>query len=458
VVSTSPLPRAEDTIAAIATAPGRGAIALIRMSGPDATRIARSVITDFDADLVRVVRLASVHHPAEGTLIDRALVILFRAPQSYTGEDVVEISVHGGAVVPTLVLSALITAGARQALPGEFTRRAVANGRMDLLQAEAVADLIDARSRMAHRTALAQLDGGLSHRTAELRDAILNLEALIAYDIDFPEEDEGAVDRLRVADGVTRALSALEELLSTGDTGEMLQEGALVVIGGAPNAGKSSLFNALVGRQRAIVTDIPGTTRDAIETLVEIQGWPVRLVDTAGLRESTDVVERLGIEVSERYLADADIVLLCAETVEELRVLAHRIDSLISAPRLAIRTKADLAALPHQVDEGQVLTVSAVTGQGLERLTERIASVLSERFGAAVQEAPLLTRHRHRQAVSAARTEMLAFHTAWACSDPPASVAAIHLREAAHHLTELIGSVDVEEVLGRVFSTFCVGK
>lgn len=428
------------------------------MSGPDAARIARRVIPDFDTDLVRVVRLASVHHPAEGTPIDRALVTLFRAPRSYTGEDVVEISVHGGAVVSALVLGALITAGARQALPGEFTRRAVVNGRMDLLQAEAVADLIDARSRMAHRTALAQLDGGLSHRAAELRDAILNLEALIAYDIDFPEEDEGIVDRLRVADGVTRALSALEHLLGTSDTGEMLREGALVVIGGAPNAGKSSLFNALVGRQRAIVTDVPGTTRDAIEALVEIHGWPVRLVDTAGLRESTDVVERLGIEVSERYLADADIILLCGETVEELRVLARRIDSLVSAPSLALRTKADLARLPHRADEGEVLTVSALTGQGLEHLTETIASVLSERFGAAVQETPLLTRDRHRRAVSAARAEMLAFRAAWVGKDPPASVAAVHLREAAHHLAELIGSVDVEEVLGRVFATFCVGK
>lgn len=427
------------------------------MSGPDAMRIAQRVMPGFDPNLVRVVRLASIRHPSDGAVIDHALVTGFRGPQSYTGEDVVEVSVHGGAVVPNLVLSALVAAGARQALPGEFTRRAVANGRMDLLQAEAVADLIDARSRMAHQVALGQLEGGLSHRTAELRGGILDLEALIAYDIDFPEEDQGAIDRTRVTRGVTQVIRALDELLSTGDTGEMIRQGALVVIGGAPNAGKSSLFNALVGRERAIVTDIPGTTRDAIEALVEIRGWPVRLVDTAGLRESSDVVERLGIEISERYLADADIVLLCAETAEELTVLSRHAGRLTGAPRLSIRTKADLTR-PPEANGGDLLSVSALTGQGLEDLTEGISSFLSERFQAAAADAPLLTRDRHRKAVSAARSEMIAFRDAWARNDPPSSVAAIHLHEAAHHLAELIGSVDVEDVLARVFSTFCVGK
>ena len=262
-----------------------------------------------------------MRHPNESAVLDESLVTLFRGPHSYTGEDVVEISVHGGAIVPALVLSALIAAGARQALPGEFTRRAVANGRMDLLQAEAVSDLINARSRLAHRVAINQLEGGLSQRTGELRDAILELEALIAYDIDFPEEDEGSVDRRRVSAALARTIGALNGLLVTGDTGEMLREGALVVIGGAPNAGKSSLFNALVGRERAIVTDIAGTTRDAIEAVIEVRGWPVRLVDTAGLRESTDIVERLGIEITERYLGSADVVVLCAEEAAELELL-----------------------------------------------------------------------------------------------------------------------------------------
>jgi tRNA modification GTPase len=405
-----------------------------------------------------VAHLAAVRHPTEGTLLDEALVTLFRHPHSYTGEDVVEISVHGGTIVPSLVLSALITAGARQALPGEFTRRAVANGRMDLLQAEAVADLIDARSRLAHQVALGQLEGGLSQRTSELRNAILGLEALIAYDIDFPEEDEGSVDRRRVADALTRTVNALDELLATGDTGEMLRDGALVVIGGAPNAGKSSLFNALVGRERAIVTDIAGTTRDAIEAVIELRSWPVRLVDTAGLRESTNVVERLGIEISERYLANADVVLLCAEQIGELEMLLDRAGQITSAAIVPVLTKADLRAKTVHGESDRSVRVSAVTGTGLDLLTERISLQLSERFGTAVSEAPLLTRERHREAVISARAELSAFREAWERNDPPSSVAAIHLREAAHHLGELIGSIDVEDVLGRVFSTFCVGK
>jgi tRNA modification GTPase len=455
-VSTSLLPQGEDTIVAIATAPGRGAIALVRLSGAAATQVAQRTIPGFDSGAIRVVRLLPVCHPTEGTLVDRALVTFFQGPQSYTGEDMVEISVHGGAVVPALVVSALVAGGARQALPGEFTWRAVVNGRMDLVQAEAVADLVDARSRMAHRVAIDQLDGRLSHRTLELRDAILDLEALIAYDIDFPEEDQGAIDRARVTAGVARVVGALDELLATRETGEMIRDGALVVIGGAPNAGKSSLFNALLGRQRAIVTDIPGTTRDAIEALIDVHKWPVRLVDTAGLRESADVVERLGIEISERYLADADIVLLCAETPQELEALCHRTDNLTSSPRLAILTKADLAgALP---EAGDFLRVSALTGQGLEALADQIVGLLSARFGPAVSEAPLLTRERHRQAVGVARAEMVSFREAWIRNDPPSLVAAIHLREAANSLTELIGSVDVDDVLERVFSTFCVGK
>ena len=453
----SALPGADDTIAAISTAPGRGAIALIRVSGQAAKRVASRVVADFNDIRPRTAHLTAVKHPDEGAILDEGLVTFFPGPHSYTGEDVVEISVHGGAVIPALVLGAVIAAGARQALPGEFTRRAVANGRMDLLQAEAVSDLIDARSRLAHRVAINQLEGGLSRRTAQLRDAILELEALIAYDIDFPEEDEGTVDRRRVTVALERTVEALNKLLLTGETGEMLREGALVVIGGAPNAGKSSLFNALIGRERAIVTDIAGTTRDAIEAVIEIRGWPVRLVDTAGLRESTDIVERLGIEISERYLGSADVVILCAEGTPELDLLLQRMGALTSAPVVAVQTKVDLPSSAAERPTAS-LGVSAVTGEGLDLLTQRIGSLLANRFGAAVSEAPLLTRQRHREAVQAAREELLAFGQAWALNDPPSSVAAIHLREAAHYLGELIGSIEVDDVLERVFSSFCVGK
>jgi tRNA modification GTPase len=354
----------------------------------------------------------------------------------------------------TIVLSALLMAGARQALPGEFTRRAVMNGRMDLVQAEAVADLIDARTRMAHQAALGQLDGSLSRRIHALRDAILELESLIAYDVDFPEEDEGRVDPERVRRSTDDVQAALDHLLGTAETGEMLREGALVVIGGAPNAGKSTLFNALVGRQRAIVTEIAGTTRDAIETLIDLDGWPVRLVDTAGLRETTDVVERLGIEVSERYLADADIVLLCAEEPRHLGELERRVKALTDASVISIQTKADL---PGQPVSGGV-KVSAHTGEGMGMLASDISRLLREHYGTVREEAPMLTRARHREAVASACRELAQFREEWMRGEVPVVIAAVHVRTAAHHLTELIGSVDVEDVLTRVFSTFCIGK
>jgi tRNA modification GTPase len=238
----------------------------------------------------------------------------------------------------------------------------------------------------------------------------------------------------------------------------MLREGALVVIGGAPNAGKSSLFNTLVGRERAIVTEIAGTTRDAIESLIEVESWPVRLVDTAGLRESADIVERLGIEITERYLASADIVLLCAEDRDELGRLMERASTLTKAPVVPVHTKLDLHAWAIGNEPSAAILVSALTGEGVDALTERIALLLRDRFGAAVEEAPVLTRERHQASVDAARVELLAFREAWDLNRLPSSVAAIHLREAAHHLGELIGSIDVEDVLERVFSTFCVGK
>lgn len=455
-MTASLLPDGDDTIAAIATARGRSAIAVVRVSGPNAFAVASRAIPGFAQLRPRTVQLTSIIHPIDHAIVDHGLVTLFVGPGSYTGEDVVEISVHGGATVPILVLDALIAAGARQALPGEFTRRAVANGRMDLLQAEAVSDLIDARTRVAHSVALAQLEGGLSGRATALRGNILDLEALIAYDIDFPEEDEGSVDRRRVESLLTQTLSALDSLLGTAGVGEVIRDGALIVIGGSPNAGKSSLFNALVGRQRAIVTDVPGTTRDAIEATIELRGWPVRLVDTAGLRESSDVVERLGIEITERYLADADIVLLCSETAESVVQLSKIVGDITTAPIVSVRTKSDL----HKpaVDDWRGLSVSAITGEGIEDLVKDVASTLEQRFGAIPQEAPLLTRARHREGVIAARRELEAFRDAWKASDPPSSVAAIHLRQAAHHLSELIGTVDVDDVLGRLFSTFCVGK
>jgi tRNA modification GTPase len=383
------------------------------------------------------------------------------APRSFTGEDTLELTTHGGSIVPALALDALIAAGARAALPGEFSRRAVANGKMDLLQAEAVADLIDARSPAMHRSALHQLDGGLTQRVAALRQQVVAIEALLAYEIDFPEEDDGPAPRARAVAASGALLEALDRLLSSAHAGEIVRDGAVVVLAGAPNSGKSSLFNALIGAPRAIVTELPGTTRDAIEAMVDVGGWPVRLVDTAGLRDATaDQVERLGIEVAQRYLGHADVVLVCADDPAELPGSLARVAALSTAPRLALRTKIDLVSerdLNGKLD-GTHLGVSVITGEGLAPLAQAVSALLAAHLPEGEGAAALLTRERHRRAVAHARAEVAAFREAWTADSLPAPVAAVHLRSAAESLEELIGIIEREDVLDEVFRSFCIGK
>jgi tRNA modification GTPase len=387
---------------------------------------------------------ARLLHPESREPVDDCLAACFPAPHSYTGDDLVEISTHGGLTVPAAAVAALVAAGARPAMPGEFTRRAVLNGKMDLLQAEATADLIDAGSPAQRRRALQQLERGLSDRLAALRAEILELEALIAYDIDFPEEDEGPVSPQRVRGAWEVVRGRVGELLRTAPEGERLREGALLVIAGRPNAGKSSLFNALLGTERAIVTELPGTTRDAIEAHAVIEGFPFRLIDTAGLRESDERIERLGIEVSRKYLAAADLILFCEEREDPARdeFLAQ-----VKAPVVVVRTKADLSG------EG----VSVVTGQGLAELKRQLAEVAFGRLLALGDVEPVVTRARHRAALERAVVELDSF---WGARETgvDAAAAATHLRAAALALDDLIGAVTPEDVLDRVFAAFCVGK
>jgi tRNA modification GTPase len=444
----------DDTIVAIASPPGRGAIAVVRLSGRDAFSIARNHLRSWPSHS-RVAQLSDFIDRAQP--LDEVLVTTFPAPNSYTGEDVVEISTHGGYLAPNSVVAALTASGARQANPGEFTRRAVLNGKLDILQAEAISDLIDANSRAMQSAALAQLDGGLSRRLSQLRSQLLELEALIAYDVDFPEEDDGPISPDRIGSAVEDVLRSLDVLLATAPAGEIVREGAVVVIAGRPNVGKSSLFNALLGKSRAIVTEIPGTTRDAIEAVIDSGKWPLRLVDTAGLRESSDLVERLGIEVSERYLSSAEVVLACAETSKDLEETARLVRARSSAAIQPVLTKADLVS---NRDERPVnaLAVSAETGFGLQQLLARIESIVDELCGPRSPEVPILTRARHKHALESARSEIHEFQAAWGESKLPATIAAVHLRTAITVLEELVGTVDVEDVLDRVFSSFCVGK
>lgn len=464
--------RDDETIVALATAPGRSALALIRLSGAQAMTIARALgVSDLIDRRATRVRL---QHPMTGEPLDDALVTWFAAPRSFTGEAVVEISTHGGAVVPAQVVAACVAAGARPADPGEFTWRAVRNGRLDLLQAEAIGDLIDARTVAAQQQALQALDGGLSRRLLALREAVIELEALLAYDVDFPGEDDGPIPMARIVAATDSLVQSLRRLLATAPRASARRDGVLVVIAGPPNAGKSSLFNALLGESRAIVTPTAGTTRDAIEALLDRTPWPLRLVDTAGVRETADAIEQLGIEVSQRYLAQATLVLACGASDDEL---AHTLTvvALHTPGRIIpVRTKRDLLVSTQSPDHGgsvaspladdpagfpPPIAVSAETGDGLDALLQAIDAVVEQTLhGDAVTASAdaVITRERHRAGVQRALEEVEAFQQL--CGTLPTPIAASYLLTARDALSELIGTVETEEILGRVFSSFCIGK
>jgi tRNA modification GTPase len=326
----------------------------------------------------------------------------------------------------------------------------VLNGKLDLVQAEAVGDLIDAVAPAQARAALRQLEGGLSRRLTELREALIDLQALLSYEIDFPGEDDGPVRPERIAASLEVAAGRIALLLATAPSADRMRHGALLVLAGRPNAGKSSLFNALLGASRALVTEIPGTTRDAIEGHTDFLGWPVRLADTAGLSDSGDRLERMGVEVSRRYLSAADVVLLCVEAgretgPDEAALAAER-------PSLVVRTKRDLV---NGAVEG--LAVSAVTGEGIEELRQAVANrVFGDRIALGDLE-PGLSRERHRTALLRAESALAAAVAHLTPGGDPVLVSH-HVREATLALDELLGVVDVEEVLERVFAGFCVGK
>ncbi|MBV25169.1 MAG: tRNA uridine-5-carboxymethylaminomethyl(34) synthesis GTPase MnmE [Gemmatimonadetes bacterium] len=479
--ASSRLPElAVDTIAALATSPGVGAIALVRMSGPEAFEVLRALTPGEDDPAPRTATLRSLTKGEGGDLLDRALVTSFPRPESYTGEDMVEISCHGGWLVPRMILDACVATGARLAEPGEFTRRAVLHGKMDLVQAEAVLDLIEGRSKAQHDAALFQVERGLSRRIGELREQLVTVEAYLAHHIDFPEEDEAPVTVDRVADAADALRDALEELLETAPEGELLREGAVTVLAGPPNSGKSSLYNALLGEERAIVTDIPGTTRDALEAVISIGGFPFRLVDTAGLRDSDDQVEELGVEVARRYLDRADLVLFCVESQADLgSAELEFLTGLGDVPTVLLRTKVDLTPRDrvsgpltseglaaeglddgHRVNAADVresVDLSVVDGTGLGRLKEILPELV---YGGLVRtgtSVPALTRARQSEAVQKARDQVVAFIEALE-EGTPVAVASALLRPAETALEELLGLISTDEILDRVFREFCIGK
>jgi tRNA modification GTPase len=454
-----------DTIAAVGTPPGTSALAVVRLSGPEAEAIVTRLCPGLPEDLEpRRATLTRALDPATGRQLDQVVITLFPGPESYTGEDMAEISCHGGWLPPTLILEAAMGLGARRAEEGEFTRRAYLNGKMDLLQAEAVLDLIEGRSRALHGAAIHHLEKGLSKRIGELREELIHLEALLVHHLDFPEEDDPPVPVEEILLRARKLEELLEALLDTAPEGELLREGAVTVLAGLPNTGKSSLFNALLGQERAIVTEVPGTTRDALEAVVSLSGFPFRLVDTAGLRETDEPVERLGVEVARRYLQGADLILFCVEEGRELGPEEQQfLEDVQGTPVVLVRTKVDRAGdagADMQGREGGVegdVRVSVKSGEGLRALTELLPSLVFEGLVGQRGELPVLTRKRHADGVRRALEEIQSFRHALD-RGLPAEFAATHLRPGETALEELLGIIPREEILDRLFREFCIGK
>jgi len=443
---------ARDTIAAIATAPGRAAIGIVRLSGPSLSSFSEALTGR--PLIARVAELATFRDAA-GQAIDNGIALYFPAPHSYTAEDVLELQGHGGNVVLRLVLQRCVELGARIAEPGEFTRRAFLNGKLDLEQAEGVADLIDAATAEAARSAVRSLQGVFSGRIREMTDALIDLRASIEVTIDFPEEDVAAHTSTRLHEELKIIRGKLDAIFSAATQGSVLRDGLRVVIAGRPNVGKSSLLNKLAGEEVAIVTGTPGTTRDPIRETVDIDGIPVHLTDTAGVRETAEPVERIGVERTRKAIAEADAVVLVAEaerglTAEDREVLAHATSS---ATWLLVMNKVDLigrGATTGCLDGRPTIWLSARTGEGIDLLREAIAALAG---GVPDREDAFLARERHLTALREARAHLQA---AESCTALELIAEELRLTQAA--LSSIMGEYTADDLLGDIFSRFCIGK
>jgi len=444
---------AHDTIAAVATPFGRSGIGIVRLSGPAAPELARRVLGTLTPPRRAVLVTARDTH---GEPLDRGLALYFPEPGSYTGEHMLEFHGHGGPAVLQAVLGAFLEAGARLAEPGEFTRRAFLNGKLDLAQAEAVADLIDAASREAARSALRSLEGAFSEQVRRIGSLLAELRVLVEAMLDFPEEEIEPLDRDTARERLERCAATTEELLREARRTVRLREGIHVVIVGRPNVGKSSLLNRLAGEERAIVTDVPGTTRDLVREDIAIEGVPLRIVDTAGLRETTDPVERIGVERAWAEVRRADVVLAVCEAPRGLAAedagLFAQLEKAVPAGAVRIRVynKADLLVGPRPLEKGDVL-VSAQTGEGIARLRR---AILEAAGWTSAGEAPFLARERHLRALAEAGERLAQARQAL----PAWELFAEELRLAHRALGAITGEYTSEELLGEIFQRFCIGK
>ena len=494
--------RNDDTICAPATVPGTGAISVIRVSGPDALRIADKVIDCRHGSISEskgyTIRFGNISD-ADGRLIDEVLASVFRAPKSYTGEDSVEISCHASSYIVSEIMSLLYAAGARAAEPGEFTQRAYLNGKMDLAQAEAVADVIASQNEAAHRIAFKQMKGRFSSELRDMRSELLELVSLMELELDFSEEEVEFADRSRLDSLLINITSHVSRLIDSFRLGNAIKNGVPVAIAGATNTGKSTLLNALLGEDRAIVSDIHGTTRDTIEETLNIDGVLFRFIDTAGLRETSEVVEKIGIERTFKKISEASIVLGMVDLTRDIETTLDTISDILlkvdssSQDLVILLNKTDICEVNKNVstinnivsfieNKGfktqlvkveeksgtenhldrnteknviNILPISAKNGSGIVILRELLASTQRDLLGDS--DTTLVTNQRHVQALTDARTSLLRVREGLA-SGLPTDLAAQDIREAIYHIGSIVGEISTDEVLGNIFRNFCIGK
>lgn len=439
-----------DTIVALSTPPGVGGVALLRISGPQALP---AVLSFLSVDLLEPRHSTFARFLYQGEMLDEVLAIHYPAPHSYTGEDTVEIACHGSLYIQQTLLQALTAAGLRLAEPGEYTRRAFLNGKLNLSQAEAVADLIDSVTPAQHRLAVSQLRGGYAEKLRDLRQQLLDLTSLLELELDFSQEDVEFADRSQLHLLLSTLQTQLAALLDSFRLGNALKQGVPVAIIGRPNVGKSTLLNALLNDDRAIVSDIPGTTRDTVEGMLTLDGITFRLVDTAGLRETEDAVEQLGIERSRRAYDDAFIVL----HVEEANVPIDEKDlhNPDGKKHLLVINKTDLTNDITLVDYGvPTVVISALQGTGIEKLKKLLTDAVGVEH---TDNGVLLSNARHCEALSKVR-QALDNASQGLDSGVPADLVAVDLRDALYHLGTITGEVTSTDILGNIFSRFCIGK
>ena len=494
--------RNEDTICAPATIPGTGAISVIRLSGPDAHAIADKVVRCSKGSISQAkgytMKFGTVVS-GDGTVVDEVIASVFRAPHSYTGEDSVELSCHASSYIVSTVMDLLIAAGARAAEPGEFTQRAFLNGKMDLAQAEAVADVISSQSAAAHRIAFSQMKGGFSAELRDMRSELLELVSLMELELDFSEEEVEFADRSRLDSLLAGITAHASRLIDSFRLGNAIKNGVPVAIAGATNTGKSTLLNALLGEDRAIVSDVHGTTRDTIEETMNIDGVLFRFIDTAGLRETSEIVEKIGIERTFKKISEASIVLGMVDLTRDFESSCETVSSILEKVDFRAQTlvfllnKTDISDInknvsilnyivseldskgvkymkpesrleePISTSEApfksgtavKIIPISAKKGSGIKELRAHLATTQRDILGDS--DTTLVTNQRHVQALSDARTSLLRVREGLA-SGLPTDLAAQDIREAIYHIGSIVGEISTDEVLGNIFANFCIGK